>query len=178
MRTTLFSVGRGVLIAGTLAMAALPCRSAAGQPAFRAQASQPAIPGHSAIPDHDADDNGATGGMSPAEILSDTQGVNFNPYLHRILRTIYDRWISLLPEDARAPKRLSGRTLIRFTIQPDGEVSAMHLDGSTHEDSLNRAAWAAIATSANFPALPQEFHGPNLELRIHFEVNEQDTGSH
>lgn len=107
------------------------------------------------------------------DILSDTQGVNFQPYLQRILRQIYEQWIPLIPEEAQPPLSKQGTTLIRFTINADGTISAMHLDGSTHDDALNRAAWGSITGVGQFPPLPKEFHGPNLELRIHYLVNKQ-----
>jgi TonB family protein len=106
------------------------------------------------------------------DILSDTQGVNFQPYLQRILREIYEQWIALIPEEARPPLNKQGTTLIRFTINSDGTIAAMHLDGSTHDDALNRAAWGSITGVGQFPPLPKQFHGPNLELRIHYLVNE------
>jgi TonB family protein len=117
-------------------------------------------------------------GRSPAlgagpEILSDTQGVNFQPYLGRIMREIYEQWLPLIPEEARPPLNKQGVTQIRFTINPDGTIAAMHLDGSTHDDALNRAAWGSITGVGQFPPLPKEFHGPNLELRIHYLVNQQ-----
>ena len=111
-------------------------------------------------------------GIDGTEILSDTQGVDFNPYLHKILKMIYAEWLRVLPEDAHPPQKLAGETLIRFTINPDGQVASMHLDGSTHSDPLNRAAWGAITRVGTFPQLPEAFHGPHLELRIHFKVNE------
>ena len=110
--------------------------------------------------------------MGGAEILSDTQGVNFDPYLRRILREIYDQWIPLIPEEARPPLSKSGDTLVRFTILPDGNIGDVRLDGSSHDDALNRAAWGSITGVGQFPALPSQFHGPNLELRIKFMVNE------
>ena len=116
---------------------------------------------------------GSAVGIGPAEILSDTQGVNFNPYLQRILREIYDQWIPLIPEEARPPLMKSGVTMIRFSILPDGTIGAMHLDNSTHDDALNRAAWGSVTGVGQFPALPSQFHGPNLELRIHYLVNRQ-----
>jgi TonB family protein len=117
-----------------------------------------------------------TGVGSGAEILSDTQGVNFQPYLQRIMRLIYQQWIPLLPEEARPPLNKRGTTQIRFTINPDGTVAAMNLDGSTHDVALDRAAWGSITGVGQFPPLPKQFHGPNLELRIHYLVNvNQDT---
>ena len=107
------------------------------------------------------------------DILSDTQGVNFQPYLQRILREIYEQWIPLIPEEARPPLNKHGVTQIRFTINADGTIAAMRLDGSTHDDALNRAAWGSITGVGQFPPLPKQFHGPNLELRIHYLVNQQ-----
>ena len=118
--------------------------------------------------------NRGTGVGSGAEILSDTQGVNFQPYLQRIIRLIYAQWIPLLPEEARPPLNKRGTSQIRFTINPDGTIAAMHLDGSSHDVALDKAAWGSITGVGQFPPLPKQFHGPNLELRIHYLVN-QDT---
>lgn len=105
------------------------------------------------------------------DILSDTMGVNFDPYLKRIIYEIYHTWLPLIPEEARPPLNKQGETLIRFTILPDGRIGAMTLDGSTHDQAIDRAAWGSITGVGQFPALPKEFHGPNLELRIHYLVN-------
>ncbi|MDW5267626.1 MULTISPECIES: TonB family protein [Acidobacteriaceae] len=105
------------------------------------------------------------------DILSDTMGVDFNPYLKRIIYEIYHTWLPLIPEEARPPLNKQGETLIRFTILPDGRIGGMTLDGSTHDQAIDRAAWGSITGVGQFPALPKEFHGPNLELRIHYLVN-------
>lgn len=105
------------------------------------------------------------------DILSDTMGVNFDPYLKRIIYEIYHTWLPLIPEEARPPLNKQGETLIRFTILPDGRIGAMTLDGSTHDQAIDRAAWGSITGVGQFPPLPKEFHGPNLELRIHYLVN-------
>jgi TonB family protein len=107
------------------------------------------------------------------DILSDTMGVDFNPYLRKILREIYNTWLPLIPEEARPPLNKQGETLIRFSILPDGRIGGMHLDGSTQDQALDRAAWGSITGVGQFPPLPKEFHGPNLELRIHYLVNKR-----
>lgn len=107
------------------------------------------------------------------DILSDTQGVNFNPYLRRIIADIYRNWLPLIPEEARPPLSKQGETLVRFRILPDGRIGGMWLDGSTHDDAINRSAWGSITSEGQFPPLPSQFHGPNLELRIHYYVNKQ-----
>jgi outer membrane biosynthesis protein TonB len=105
------------------------------------------------------------------DVLSDTQGVDFGPYLRRILSDIKRNWEPLIPEEARPPLNKQGETLIRFVILPDGHIGAMHLDDSTHDDAINRACWSAITSEGQFPPLPKEFHGPQLELRLHFLTN-------
>ena len=112
------------------------------------------------------------GGLNTGvEVLSDTMGVNFDPYLRRILSDIYKTWLPLIPEEARPPLSKQGETLIRFRINADGTISYMHLDDSSHDDAMNRAAWGSITGVGQFPPLPSQFKGPFLELRIRYLVN-------
>jgi TonB family protein len=106
-----------------------------------------------------------------AEILSDTLGVDFGPYIKRLLRILYESWLPLIPEETRPPLNKEGQTLIRFTINKDGTVSAMHLDDSTHDQAIDRAAWGSITGVGQMPPLPRNFTGPNLELRIDFVIS-------
>lgn len=119
------------------------------------------------------------GANTGVDILSDTMGVDFNPYLKRIMRQIYNQWIPLIPEEARPPLNKRGITQLRVTIMPDGSLqvqdgqnNGLVLEGSTHDEALDRAAWGSIKGVGQFPPLPKEFHGPNLVLRIHYLVNE------
>ena len=105
------------------------------------------------------------------EILSDTRGVNFGPYIRQSLQTIKNEWVALLPEEARPPVNLQGETVIRFTVRPDGKISEMHLDANSHQKKLDFAAWGSIVSVGQLPPLPADFTGPNLQVRIHFKVN-------
>jgi len=111
------------------------------------------------------------------DILSDTQGVDFDPYLKRIIADIKRNWLPLIPAEAQPPISKQGETYIRFIILPDGNlaINGMHLDGSTHDVAIDKSCWNAIVSEGQFPPLPSQFHGPNLELRIHFLVN-KDIG--
>ena len=117
--------------------------------------------------------NGGPLNFGGVQVLSDTQGVDFNPYIRRIIADIYRNWLPLIPEEAKPPLSKQGETLVRFMILPDGRIGGMWLDGSTHDDAINRSAWGSITSEGQFPALPSQFHGPNLELRIHYYVNKQ-----
>lgn len=109
--------------------------------------------------------------LGGAEVLSDTQGVDFGPYLRRILGDIKRNWDPLIPPEAGSPLFKQGETWIRFSINPDGTIKEMHLDGSTHDEAINRSCWGSITSEGQFPPLPTQFKGPNLELRIHYLVN-------
>jgi outer membrane biosynthesis protein TonB len=119
---------------------------------------------------------GHSGANTGVEVLSDTMGVDFNPYLRRILADIRRTWLPLIPEEARPPLNKQGETLIRFTILPDGRIAAMNLDGSNQDTAIDRAAWGGITGVGQFPPLPASFKGPLLELRIDFLVNKTPPG--
>ena len=110
-------------------------------------------------------------GPAGIEILSDTLGVDFGPYIKRLLRILYNSWVPLIPEETRPPLNKEGDTLIRFRINPDGSLSYMHLDGSSHDDAINRAAWGSVTGVGQFPPLPKDFTGANLDLRVHFVIS-------
>jgi TonB family protein len=103
------------------------------------------------------------------EILSDTHGVDFGPYLQLIvLPHVRKSWYSAIPESV---ERKHGSVIIEFAITKDGKVAAMKLVASSGDTPLDRAAWAGIVSSAPFPPLPTEFRGQYLALRFCFQYN-------
>ncbi len=109
--------------------------------------------------------------MGPFDILSDTQGVDFGPYLSRVLQSIKVNWYTLIPEEARAPLLKHGKVAIRFLITPNGKVAGMFVESPSGDVPLDRAAYGGITASDPFSPLPHEFHGPYLALRITFFYN-------
>ena len=109
-------------------------------------------------------------GVGP-EILSDTLGVNFGPYMRRVIEATYRSWIPIIPESARPPLDKQGRVGVRFKIYPDGSVKEMILEFPSGDVSLDRAAWGGITGASPYPPLPKEFKGPFLELRFGFFYN-------
>jgi TonB family protein len=104
-----------------------------------------------------------------AQILSDTQGVDFGPYLARIIYMVRQNWYAVIPESARLGQK--GRVMLDFDIQKDGAVPGVDLAASSGAEPLDRAAEAAINASIPFPPLPSEFHGNHLKLRFIFLYN-------
>jgi TonB family protein len=102
------------------------------------------------------------------DILSDTQGVDFGPYLQRILQDVRENWYHLIPESAAIKK---GKLAIEFAITKDGQVAGMKLILSSGDVALDRPAWGSITASNPFPPLPREFGGQYLALRFRFYYN-------
>jgi TonB family protein len=102
------------------------------------------------------------------EILSDTEGVDFGPYLQRVLHDVRQNWYNAIPESAWGKH---GSLIIEFAITKDGKVAGMKLVIPSGDVPLDRAAWAGIVASDPFPALPKEFGGPYLALRFRFFYN-------
>jgi TonB family protein len=102
------------------------------------------------------------------DILSDTQGVDFGPYLQRVLQNVREKWYILIPESAEMKK---GKLAIEFVINKNGEVADMKLIATSNDPALDRPAWGAIIGSSPFPPLPNEFNGPYLALRFRFYYN-------
>jgi TonB family protein len=110
----------------------------------------------------------AYGGL---EVLSDTMGVDFGPYLARVLHDVKMNWYNLIPESARAPIMKKGNVGIEFAILKDGSVQGMKLVYTSGDTALDRGAWGGITASNPFPPLPTEFGGPYLLLRFKFLYN-------
>jgi len=102
------------------------------------------------------------------EILSDTQGVDFGPYLQRVLQEVKEHWYELIPESAEMKK---GKLALEFSIMPDGHVQGLTLRMSSGDVALDRPAWGSITGSDPFPPLPPEFKGPSLDLRFRYYYN-------
>ena len=112
------------------------------------------------------------GGMNGAvDVLSDTLGVDFGPYLQRVIYDTKRAWYPIIPEEAQPPINKQGKLAIRFKILPDGSVKSMTLELPSGDVALDRAAWGGITGASPYPPLPKNFKGPFLELRFYFLYN-------
>ncbi len=96
------------------------------------------------------------------EILIDTQGVDFGPYLSDLRARLLKSWYSLVPKGVNGAK---GKLVIEFEIHRDGHVAGMKQIESTGDASLDQAAWDAVTAASPFMSLPKEFNGDFLILR-------------
>jgi TonB family protein len=113
----------------------------------------------------------ARGGGEAAEILTDTMGVDFRPYLTGVTNAVRQSWYAVMPPSAYPPMRKQGKVSIEFLINKNGEVGSMKMQTSSSDVALDRAAWGSIAGSGPFGRLPAEFPGQQIRLLVHFYYN-------
>lgn len=106
---------------------------------------------------------------SSMELLSDPKGVDFRPYMIRVLATVKRNWQAVLPVSVRLG--LQGRTTIQFSIDRSGRVPKLVIAMPSGAEALDRAAVAGISASYPFPPLPAEFAGNEIRLQLVFSYN-------
>jgi TonB family protein len=102
-------------------------------------------------------------------ILSETRGYDFGTYVTGALSAIRAKWYASIPEAAR--NGTSGRGAIGITISRDGAVRDVWLAETSGSDSLDQAVLAAVQSSNPLAALPADFIGDRLVLRVRFSYN-------
>lgn len=105
------------------------------------------------------------------EILSDTMGVDFGPYLRRLKLTVQDHWYQIMPQSAMPPEMKKGVVVVEFAILKDGRVAGLRVIRGSGDIALDRAAYGGITYSNPLPALPGNYGGDYLLLRASFYYN-------
>lgn len=106
---------------------------------------------------------------SSLELLSDPMGVDFRPYLIKVLSAVRRNWFAVMPESAKLGRR--GRVVIQFAVSRDGSVPKLVIATPSGTDALDRAAVAGVSASNPFPPLPVEFRGGSVRLQFVFLYN-------
>lgn len=106
---------------------------------------------------------------SKLQLLSDPLGVDFRPYLTRILASVRQHWMAVIPESVKLGRR--GKVAIQFSISRDGNVPKLVIATPSGADALDRAAVAGISASVPFPPLPSEYKGEIIKLQFNFAYN-------
>src|SRR5271170_5656325 len=85
------------------------------------------------------------------DLLSDTKGADLGPYMRILIADLKKHWVAPVAESANQPIMKEEETLLRFTIAPDGHISALRLESPPHDAALNKAAWKAATTTPQLP---------------------------
>jgi outer membrane biosynthesis protein TonB len=126
------------------------------------------LPNNSGLPGGGGAQGQAFGNL---EMLTPTEGVDFNSYLQRVYVTVKRNWFAVMPESVRLGDK--GVVSLQFRIMRDGSVPDKEpatVRTSTKEP-LDRAAVSSIRASNPFEPLPRAFSGPYIELRFTYFYN-------
>jgi hypothetical protein len=107
------------------------------------------------------------------ELLTPTEGVNFDDYLRRVYITVKQNWFAVMPESVQLGEK--GVVSLQFRIMRNGVVPTgepVRVFGSGKEP-LDRAAISSIRASTPFEPLPTPFKGEFIELRFTYYYNLQ-----
>jgi TonB family protein len=110
-------------------------------------------------------------GRNSVNILTPTEGVDFNSYIQRMLATIERNWYAVMPQSAMLGDK--GVVYVTFQINPDGSVEAPdpQMERASGKPPLDQAAMSSIRASNPFEPLPKDFHGPYMRFGIYFLYN-------
>ena len=137
------------------------------------------IGGEGPIPTRGAPGGGGRGSVGAGiEMLTPTEGVDFNDYLARVYQSVKRNWFAVMPASVELGDK--GVVSLQFRIMknggvPDGEPVKVFGSG---KEPLDRAAISSIRTSNPFEPLPPAFSGPYIELRFTYYYNLQPDYSH
>jgi TonB family protein len=103
------------------------------------------------------------------QLKSDPQGVDFRPYMLKVLAAVKRNWFAIYPESAKLGSR--GRVTLEFSIDRSGGIPKLRVASPSGVQALDRAAVAAMSASTPLPSLPSEFRGDRIILQMVFAYN-------
>jgi TonB family protein len=106
---------------------------------------------------------------SNLELLSDPMGIDFRPYMIKVLAAVRRNWFAIMPESAKLGSR--GKVALQFSIDREGSVPKLVIVTPSGIQALDRAAVAGVSASNPFPPLPSEYRGAQIRLQLVFSYN-------
>ena len=107
-------------------------------------------------------------------ILSDTRGVDFGPYLSRIVFIVRRNWYSMIPESARLGEK--GRVSIVFEILKDGSVPQIRLVAGSWLRSAGPRSFGQHPRFGSLPTFARGVYRPSSRSSVYLPV-QHDCGA-
>jgi TonB family protein len=105
-------------------------------------------------------------GVFGSAVNFDTKGVEFGPWVRRVLAQIKKNW--LIPNAAMA---LRGRVAVSFNVHKDGTITDIVVSVPCAFDVLNKSSSDAVAASSPTVPLPPEYPSEKALITITFYYN-------
>ena len=128
-------------------------------------------------PQKKAEPTTAAQGSLPSnlELLTDWEGIDFQPYVKDVFVAVRQHWYSVMPQSVQLGER--GSNVVRFRVLRNGTVppDSVQLEISSNKQDLDRTSSKAIQKAGPFKPLPEKFSKPFIELRFTFYYNCKPT---
>ena len=102
-------------------------------------------------------------------ILSDTQGVDFGPWLTAVYFRVRNNWYSVIPQVYRSG--LKGVVVIVFDVRRNGSLEDLEVVRSSNFSPYDRAAISSLKLSEPLPNFPDAFKKDRLTLQFTYLYN-------
>lgn len=110
--------------------------------------------------------------IGKVEVLGDTFGVDLDSYLRtEVLPYLRGAWHDYAPRGVATSTDKHGEAVIDFDILQDGTVANISVQTASGDNDIDTDAINAITKSSPYEALPSEFPGQYLRLRVQFFYN-------
>ena len=105
------------------------------------------------------------------EMRTDTEGVDFTPYLQDVYLSVKRRWFANMPPSIERGQQ--GTNAVEFRIQRDGSVpkDSVKMVTSSAKGDFDAASLHGIQDAIPFNHLPEKFSKPFILLRFTFYYN-------
>ena len=104
--------------------------------------------------------------------LGNPSGVDLRPYLQEVIAGLRDKLLSpVVPSSLSQPKTVS----LEFAILKDGTVANLRVSSSSGDATLDQHTRDVLAASSPLPALPGEFTGRSLQLRLKLSYSQESS---
>jgi TonB family protein len=100
------------------------------------------------------------------EVLTETHGINIQPYLDVMLSRVRDEWYIAIHQYIKKPEARRGAVEAEFAITRSGEVEGVRITKSAADD-LDRAVTEALK-NVSLPPIPKALPMEQIRLRFHF----------
>ena len=102
-------------------------------------------------------------------ILSDTEGINFGPWLTAVYFRVRNNWYSVIPQVYRSG--LKGVVVIVFDVRRNGSLEDLEIVRSSSFSPYDRAAISSLKLSEPVPNFPEAFTKDRLTLQFTYFYN-------
>jgi TonB family protein len=112
----------------------------------------------------------ATSGLA-IEMLSDTEGVDFNSYLRDAYLSVKKNWLANMPPSVQKGKQ--GTNTVELRVRQNGSVPEdfLKMVRRSEKSDFDRASLQGVRNSTPFHHLPETFSKPHIDLRFTFYYN-------